>query len=458
MDGSRHLSAYRGDMRLVGEEQHWPDDGELASVLSRPARWGWLITAVLVLGFGGWAATVRLSGGAVAPGIISPEGSRRTVQHLEGGIIARLMVRDGDEVTKGQPLVEMQSLEARATHDSLVKQHRMLRLMVLRLTGERTGFTTLPLPSDMPADDPAVIEALSGQQGLMDARWRAYHKRHDIVADRIDQLKEQIRGYEAQEASTERQLALIADELQSKRALFKKGLTTKPALRQLERAEAEIEGRRGEYRASIAHAREQIAEAQMQAELLEAERIDQIASDLEKAKLDLMTTEERLRTSADVLARTLISAPVSGRIVELRYKTEGGVVAPGAPIMDIVPEEEVLLIDARIAPADIDVIHAGLAAQVQLTAYSSRTTPRVTGTVRSISADRLVDERTGQAYFLARIEVDRADLARIGETGHQVELKPGMAAEVLIVTGERTLVQYVFEPFMDALWRSFREV
>lgn len=166
-----------------------------------------------------------------------------------------------------------------------------------------------------------------------------------------------------------------------------------------------------------------------------------------------MTTEERLHASADVLARTLITAPVAGKIVNLLYKAERGVVQPGAPIMDIVPAEDTLLIDARVSPNDIDIVHAGLKAQVQFTAYSSRRTPRISGVVRTVSADRIIDAATHQAYFLARVEVYRSSLA---EAGTGVEMVPGMPADVLIVTGERTLAQYFMQPFFDALWRACR--
>ena len=187
----------------------------------------------------------------------------------------------------------------------------------------------------------------------------------------------------------------------------------------------------------------------------QAERANQIATQLDETRTELGSLKEKLRASKDILNRTVIEAPVSGTVVDLQFKTISGVVQPGVPILDIVPAEEKLMIDAHVSPMDIDVVHAGLKAQVQLSAFSTRSTPRVDGVVRSVSADRLVDEATSQPYFLARVEVAREELLSIGP---DIELVPGMPADVLIVTGERTLAKYLLQPFMDAIWKTFREV
>jgi HlyD family secretion protein/epimerase transport system membrane fusion protein len=182
--------------------------------------------------------------------------------------------------------------------------------------------------------------------------------------------------------------------------------------------------------------------------------MDQITNQLDQVRVELATTSERLFASKDILNRTTIRSPIAGKVVNLRFKTDGGVVQKGEPIMDIVPSDDLLLIDARISPNDIDVVHTGLPAQVHLLAYANRTAPRISGVVKSVSADRLVDEITHQSYYLARVEVDREEIRRNDPT---IELVPGMPAEVLIVTGEQTLVEYLIKPFTDALRRSLRE-
>lgn len=460
MTGPRAITAASGS-RVAGwptpqaAVRAWAEAGSLERSVRGPARYAWALTWLFILGACLWAGSIRLAGGAVAPGVISPEGGRKTVQHLEGGIVARLHVRDGDTVLAGQPLLELESLQARATHDMLRSQQRALSITRLRLEAERANASDLRLPADLPADDPAAQKLFAGQRELLLTRRDAHWSRKHVLNQRVSQLEEQIRGFEIQIESTTRQLELIADELVGKRALLEKGLTRKPEVRQLERAEAEIAGRRGEYRSMIARAREQIGEALLEALRLDAERLAEISTQFDKVQLDLLATEERLRASADILARTVITAPASGKVVNLQFRAERGVVQPGVPILDIVPDEDALLIDAHVSPTDIDVVHAGLKAQVQLTAYTLRSTPRVNGIVRTVSADRLINEQNRQPYFLARIEVDRASMAA---AGRGIQLLPGMPADVLIMTGERTLAEYLLQPFLDALWRSFREV
>lgn len=426
--------------------------------LSRSVRWpAWLgvfFISVFLFGFGVWATVVPLAGGAIAPGIISPDSSKRTVQHLEGGIIRKLHVRDGDFVQKGQPLLVLESVQPKANHDVLLKQQTTLRITKIRLDAERENATRLDFPPELLNGGPGIMATITGQRQLFQARRATLTAKERILRQRMAQLTEQIKGFEAQVASTVRQLSLIAEEVEGKRQLERKGLLPKPQLLRILRMEAEIEGRRGQYIASISQAEQQIGEAELELVANEAERADQIATQLDQVQAELGELEEKLLASKDILSRTVIAAPVSGIVVGLQFKTESGVVQPGVPILDIVPAEDKLMIDARVSPIDIDVIHIGLKAQVQLSAFSTRSTPRVDGIVRSVSADRLVDEATSQPYYLARVEVERDELSRIGP---DIELVPGMPADVLIVTGERTMVSYLFQPFMDAIWKTFRE-
>jgi HlyD family secretion protein/epimerase transport system membrane fusion protein len=276
-----------------------------------------------------------------------------------------------------------------------------------------------------------------------------------VLKQRIGQLVEQIKGYEAQVTSASRQLALLVKEIAGKAELQRKGLIPLPVLLALQREEAETSGRRGEYIATIARTKQQIGETELQLLSLDSERADQIANELDKTRVDLANINERLSASEDILARTVITAPVAGTVVNMKFKSVGGVIQRGEPILDLVPSDDTLLIKARVSPTDIDVVHIGLRAQVHLTAFRSRNMPRIVGVVRYVSADRIVEEKTGTAYYLTHVEVGRDELARLGP---EVKLMPGMPAEVLIVTGERTMFQYMFQPFLDAIRRSFREV
>lgn len=432
------------------------DAYSLRQSLRWPTRIGQLFIIFFLVGFIGWGTFVPLAGGAIAPGVISPDGDRKTVQHLEGGIIERLLVRDGDVVKPEQPLVVLERVQAKASFDLLQIQQSTLRAMRARLSAEQMGMSDVEFPPDLlELNDQRLQTLIDGQRRLFQDRLATHTARKDVLRQRIEQLNEQVKGLQAQVDSSGTQLELIDEELAGKQELRRKDMITKPEILKLQRAVAELQGRRGEYIGAIARTQQQIGETQLQILMTDAERTDQVTTQLEQLRVELGTVTEKMNSSADILKRTMITAPLGGTIVNLRFKTEGGVVKPAEPILDIVPADDTLLIDARVAPIDIDVVHSGLAAKVQLSAYSSRRVPRVSGVVRSVSADRLMDETTRQYYYLARIQVDREEIRNISP---QVELVPGMPADVLIVTGERTMAEYLFQPFLDALWRSFREV
>jgi HlyD family secretion protein/epimerase transport system membrane fusion protein len=425
------------------------------STAKAPVRIGFALVLLFLLVFVAWGATAQLAGGAVAPGVISPDNSRKTVQHLEGGIIHELMVRDGDEVQAGQPLLILATAQPRASFDILLGQQQTLRAMQARLVAERNGREAPSFPFDLRTASLDLRAATEGQLQIFNTRRELHEARKRVLKQRIEQLLEQIRGYEAQVASASRQLELFVKEIAGKAELQRKGLIPLPTLLALQRAEAEISGRRGEYIAMIARTRQQIGETELQLLSLDSERSDQITNELDKTRVELANITERLTASEDVLARTAITAPVAGTVVNMKFKTIGGVIQRGEPILDIVPSEDKLLIKARVSPTDIDVVHTGLEARVHLTAYRSRNLPRIAGVVRYVSADRIVEEKTGTPYYMTHVEVSREELARLGP---EIKLMPGMPAEVLIVTGQRTMFQYMFQPFLDAIRRSFREV
>jgi HlyD family secretion protein len=421
-----------------------------------PVLAGIVVTALLITAFGGWASTAPLAAGAVAPGVISPDGSRKTIQHLEGGIISEIMVRDGDVVEVGAPLVILEDTRARAAYEMQLKQYQGLRAAEARLTTERLGRDGIDFPQDLLAasGEAEVREILEVQRQLFATRREALVLRKQVLQQRIRQVRDQIRGLEAQLASSVQRLEIVEDELAGKEILFEKALIPKPQVLAVRRAREEIAGDRGEYQAAIAQSQQKIGETELELVALDAERADEVATEIDRVRGELATLREQLRASEDTLKRTVITAPVSGTVVGLRMKTQGGVIQQGEPILDIVPAEDDLLIDARVAPIDIDVVHPGLLAQVHLSAFRSRNLPQIEGKVRSVSADSIRDEKTGMSYYLARVEVDRESLSGLGM---DVQLVPGMPAEVLIVTGERTLTDYLLEPLRDVFRRSLRE-
>jgi membrane fusion protein, type I secretion system len=418
---------------------------------------GALVIGLGLGGFGLWAAAAPLAGAAIAPGVISPDGSRRTVQHLEGGIIQRILVEDGSVVQAGDPLIVLEDVQARAGHDVLRARFHTLAAAQARLLAEQAGAADIRFSDWLIAatgEDATALEAMVAQRQLFRTRAQALADRRAILAQRIAQLREEIAGLQAQIMADERQIELIAGEIEGLEQLYRKGLTPKTRLLELQREQSDIEGDRAERRARIARAHQAIGETELQIIAQGTALVDEANEELSRVQAELAEVEQRLVASRDVLARTLIKAPSAGTVVELRFHTPGGVIRPGEPVLDIVPDHEELLVDARLSPLDIDVVAPGLPAQIILPALKQRHLPRIEGRVRRISADAIVDPHSGERYFEARIEVDPAQLAALEPP---VELSSGMSAEVYITIAERTMLDYLLQPVFDSLRRAFRE-
>jgi HlyD family secretion protein/epimerase transport system membrane fusion protein len=418
---------------------------------------GYLVVLVFFGGLGTWAALAHIAEAAIAPGIVSPDGSRKTVQHLEGGIIAKLMADDGDHVKQGDPLVLLEETQARAAFQVLRGERRLLAAKLARLLAEQANQDAVEFPDWLLADepsDPEVQKILQAQRDLFAARHDLHEGRKAIGGKRIEELEEEILGLQSQVRSQREQIALLDEELAAKKKLVDRGMLARPEYLALQRLKAEIEGDAAENVAGIARARQTIGETELQVVNEDANRLDQIVTELADTRSELAAVEEKIRAQRDVLDRTVVTAPVSGVVMKKRFFTTGGVVGPGQPILDIVPDEVELLIDARVRPVDIDTVQAGQRARVHFLPYSERRLPQIWGNVRSVSADSLVDEATGEHYFLARVEVPTEELDKLGPNA---KVTPGMPAEVLIMTGDRTVLQYLVQPILDSLRRTFRE-
>jgi HlyD family secretion protein len=367
--------------------------GPLKPSIAVPVRLGNAIILVFAAVFGGWGYFAPLDGGAVAPGVINPDSGKKTIQHLEGGIIAEMRVREGEAVTVGQPLVVLESTQARAAYDSLAQQRWSLLAKKARLEAESAGQNQIDLPPELISTDRRIRSVVEAQQEVFDARRLTYATRKNVLGQRSEQLTQQINGNEAQVESASRQIDFVSEELRAKEYLVGRGLMAKPEALRLKRVEAELSGKRGEYLATIARLHQQIGETNLQIVSVDAERADQVATDAEKVRADLTEVTEKLHASADILQRTVVVAPVSGTVVDIKFRTVGGVVQRGEPIMSIVPSGDELMIEGRLTPMDRKAVHAGLQAQIHLSAYSSRLVPKIPGTVQTVSADRLIDVR-----------------------------------------------------------------
>ncbi len=415
-----------------------------------------LVILALFFGLvGGWSALAPLTSAAVASGVVKVDSNRKTVQHLEGGIIEEIKVKNDDRVAVGDVLVRLDAAQSHASWALLRGQQNALKALEARLIAERDGAPAIAFDADLMArrGTPEVAEILAGQESVFATRRKTLAGQVDILHQRQNQLNAEIASRRAQLAAAERQKALIGEEIAGVAALVQKGLERRARLLGLKRQQASLEGARGEQLGLIARARQQIGEAELQIINRRNGQINEVVAELSEVQVRLGELEERLVASRDVLARRDIVSPIAGVVVDLRYFTSGGVIRPGDPILDIVPQHDQLVIEAQIRPLDIDVVKPGLAARVRLTAFKQRTTPTLQGRVVYVSADRLTDPRTGIPYFTARVEIPASELARLDG----VKLYPGMPAEVMVVTGARTALEYLVDPLRESLQRAFRE-
>lgn len=449
-------------------------EGEFEVIPNSPFRrlrglawFGMAVVGVFIIGFGTWAALAPLHSAAIAAGIIEADSSRKTIQHLEGGIVGRILVRDGQYVEAGETLIQLADTRPRTSLASLRGQYLNALARAARLTAERDGRDRVSYPPELldARHDPVVEQAIAGQDRIFDTRKSLLNSRSDLIRQRIARVKEEIGGLDSQALSARKQSGLIRQELADMTVLYKKGLARKPRLLALERELAQLEGRSGETAAQIAQAQQVIAESELNLMTLWNDTQDEIATALRDTEVQVSQLREQLEAAADIMARTEIRAPEAGVVTALRVRTPGGVIAPGEPLLDLVPSDDRLVIKAQIRPDDIDRVRVGLPAQVRLTPFKQRLLPPLEGRVSYVSADHRVDDRSGQAYYAATIEVDDATLkydgnALSGKVSGLVngpQIVPGMPAEIMIQTGETTVALYALAPILDSFNRAFRE-
>jgi HlyD family type I secretion membrane fusion protein len=441
-------------MEQIAKQQTLPEIPERPPV-GRPLLAAVIIILIFFGGFGAWAVLAPLDSAALAPGRVTVASNRKTVQHLEGGIVKELLVKEGDAVAGDQVLIRLDDTQARARLELLRSRYDTLLATEARLTAEQAFAAEIRFPESLSSrrDQPQVAKILDAEKALFEARQRSTEGRIHIFHKRMDQLKKEISGLQAQLAAEDEQLVLVKDERASFDILFKKGYVGKARLLALKRQEAELKGDRGDHVGLIAKARQRIGETELQIIDLKNNILNQVVSSLRDTQAELVDVSERLKAAEDILVRTDIRAPQAGIVMGLNVHTEGGVIAPRQRLLDIVPKGDTLVIEAQVTPNDIDVVHAGLPAQVRLTAFKQRNTPMLDGKLTRISADSFTDERSGASYFLARVTIDAAELKKLDGR----ELYPGMGAEVMIKTGKRTTMDYILAPLTDSLRRAFRE-
>ncbi len=421
-----------------------------------------LFGLIVVAGFLGgaayWATASKLDGAVVAPASFVVEGNRKTVEHLDGGIVSSILVNNGDLVEAGQVLLELDSTDLGVDLDVIASQISDLSVRRARLIAQlqETGrfdraFVTKTLRVPMTAE--AWADAFATQKLLFDAERRSRAAEAALTDQRVANLEDQVRGLQAQRASNTRQLEITQQELTNLQTLQDKGLV---AAARVNARRVEVERLNGVDAALLtqeAQARNQISELQLASVGTQTLRTEAASTELAQIEASLATLEPQYIGATERLRRVAITAPVSGRVVEMTVFTAGGVVRPGTPILDIVPVDQPLVVEARVNTADIEKLYVGQSSRVRLSAFDQGDVPEANGTIVDISADSLEDRRTGDFYYTARVKLDDVQTDAVAS----LALVPGMPADLFVNTGERTALSYLTQPLSDRLARTFIE-
>ncbi len=420
---------------------------------------GLAMVVVFVVCIGGWAATSELAGAVIAAGTVIVESVDKKVQHPTGGVVKEILVQDGSEVEEGQVLVRLDDTVPRATLGVLSSQLDENNARRARLLAERDGADSIAFPKDLTArmDETNVTAAASGEEKLFDARKAARAGQRDQLRERILQSNEEIRGLGAQQQAKENEINLLSEELVGVSDLYKKNLVSISRYMQLRREQTRLQGERGQFIADIARARAKISETELQIIQLDQDFRTEVLKDLRDTEGKIAELVERMVAAADQLKRIDIRAPRSGVVNSLAIHTIGGVVGNGETIMSIVPSGDTLIVEAKVAPSDVDQIRLGASTVVRINAGNQRTMPELNGILIHVSADLTRDQPSvagpGQAYYLVRVSLPKAEVERLDE----FRLLPGMPAEIFIQTFTRTPLQYLLKPLHEQIARSFRE-
>ena len=418
-------------------------------------RLGFGILLIALGGFVLWSVTASLAIAVVAPGSVSIESFKRTVQHLEGGIVRELLVEDGDKVQAGDTLLVLSDTQARSQLEIARSQYLINRAMEARLLAEQEGAEMMVIPEDIKdADNPRVQQVIAVQQSLFTARRQSLISTLESLDEQIIQMQQQIDGLEQRISVNTQRISSLRSEAEDFRSLYREGLGDNQRLRELERQVLQYEGDNAEFRANIAQLRSQISENRMQKEIQQQEFQKEVGEQLREAQAQIAQAEEQIVSLSDQVERTVITAPVSGTVVGRQVHTVGAVIRGGDTIMDVVPSNDGFVVEARIPTRDIDNIYIGQFAEIRFSAFNQRLTDVIDGEVIHVSADSFEDEATGERYYRARVRVTEEGHTQMNE---HMQLLSGMPAEVMIRTGERTFASYIAKPITDMLARALRE-
>ncbi len=416
---------------------------------------GLVVVLLLAGGIGGWASTAQLSGALVAPGSVVVDSNIKKVQHPTGGVVGELRARDGDVVKAGDILVRLDDTVTKASLAIVTKGLNAMYARAARLQAESLGADHVTFPKSLldQAGDPDAKAVMASEENQFQVRLAGRLGQRAQLHERVSQLQEEIRGLTAQEEAKSHEIELINKELVGVRDLYAKNLVQISRLTALERDAARLEGDRGQFVAAKAQAKGKIAETELQVILVDKDLSTEVSKELREVNDKIGELVERKVTAEDQLRRIEIRAPQDGVVLQSNVHTVGGVIAAGDTIMQIVPQQDALAVEAKVNPQDVDQVRIGQKVLMRFSAFNQRTTPEVTGNVVRLSPDTTTDQRTGQSFYTIRVAIPPAELARLGN----VKLLPGMPVETFVQTGERTMLAYLAKPLHDQFMRAFRE-
>ena len=419
-------------------------------------KFAFLAIGAFVALFTFWSWAAPLNSAAIASGILEAAGGgRRTVQHLEGGIVRRFLVKEGQMVKAGQLLVELDTTQTEARDDAVRSALYGLLAQDARLTAERQGLSTIRYPTELLAlaDDPEVKSVIAASNALFNARRRSLYQQTQVLSQRLGQSRAEIGSSNAQLTALGDQKRLLEDEEMAVGMLVDEGLERKSRLLTLQRQRAAAAGQEGQLSNNLDRIGKTIDETQAQMTFLRGQMATEAATQQRDVQMQIAEAREKLKISEDIRGRARIVAPVSGRVANLRLITTGGVIGQGQPVLDIVPSNEKIVIAARLAAEDIDVVRPGLKAEVKLTPYKARVLRGLSAVVREVSPDATFDETNNQLYYKVKVEIEPSELKELPD----IHLVSGMPAEVFIDLGSNSLLRYLFQPMVDSFNRAFRE-
>ncbi|MGS4945338.1 HlyD family type I secretion periplasmic adaptor subunit [Meridianimarinicoccus sp. RP-17] len=418
---------------------------------------GVIIIAILFGGFGGWAVFTQIAGAVIATGRIEVDQNRQVVQHIDGGVVEEIHVRDGDTVSEGDVLIRLDGTTLRSELSIIEGQLFELMARRGRLEAERDNTTSVAFDSwlhELAAKRPAVADTMQGQENLFEARRDSLQREVEQLGKRRSQIQSQLNGIEAQENATDAQLLLIQEELTDQQTLLASGLAQKSRLLALQREEASLSGRIGELIASQAEAEGRITEIDIQVLSLRNQRREEAITELRDIRTREFELAEQRLALLDRIDRLDIRAPLSGIVYDLRVFAERSVIRPADPLLYLIPQNRPLVITTRIQPTNIDQVYPGQEVSLRFSALDARTTPQLLGTVTQISADAFVDEQRGTSYYTAQLILKDGEITRLPEG---TVLLPGMPVEAFLRTDDRTPLAYLLKPLSDYFVKAFRE-